>query len=156
MEEKYPRRPVPIRQAKSKLVTIRVVGGRIVTEPANQTVSLEGREEIEWMSEAGDLEIRFAPGASPFRGESFRTGKGGSSLSGLPRKGQVGKVFRYTVLVTNQTAGVLVTQAPALAVTNKSSDPFPPTGGNPQGKGCLSLFGFGLVIGLLSKIRAML
>lgn len=155
MEQKYPRRPVPLRQIKSKLVTIRVVEGRVVTEPANQTVSLEAKEEIEWKSEAGELEIRFAPGASPFRGESFRTGKGGSSLSGLPSKNNVGKVFRYTVLVTNQANGVLVTQAPALAVTNKSSEPFPATE-NPQGKGCLSLLGFGLVIGLLSKIRSMM
>ncbi|MEO6725662.1 MAG: hypothetical protein ABIU20_06765 [Blastocatellia bacterium] len=155
MEQKYPRRPVPIREINQKLITIRVIGGRLVTEPENQTVSLEAKEEIEWKSEAGELEIRFAPGASPFRGESFRTGKGGSSLSGLPSKDKVGKVFRYTVLVTNQANGVLVTQAPALAVTNKSSDPFPATG-NPQGKGCLSLLGFGLMIGLLSKIRAML
>ena len=155
MEQKYPRRPVPIREIKSKLVTIKVIGGRIVTEPANQTISLEVKEEIEWKSEAGELEIRFAPGVGPFRGESFRTGKGGSCLSGLPSKDKVGKVFRYTVLVTNQVIGVLVTQAPALAVTNKSSDPFPITG-NPPGKGCLSLLGFGLVSGLLSKIRAML
>ncbi|MDQ3009996.1 MAG: hypothetical protein M3X11_04760 [Acidobacteriota bacterium] len=142
MEQKYLLRPVLIRQIKSKPVTIRVIEGRLVTEPANQTISLEAKEEIEWKSEAGELEIRFAPGASPFRGESFRTGKGGSCLSGLPSKDKVGKVFRYTVLVTNQANGVLVTQAPALAVTNKSNDPFPPTG-NPQGKGCLSLLGFG-------------
>jgi len=154
MEEKYQRRPVPIRETKSKLVTIRVVRGRIVTEPANQTVSLEAREEIEWKSEAGELEIRFAPGMSPFRGEKFRTGNGGSSFSGLPNRDRVGKAFRYTVIATNQANGVVISQAPALAVTNKISDPFPPFDTS-QGKGCLSLFGFGLVIGLLSKIRAM-
>ena len=149
MEQSQHRRAVPIREIKSKPVTIKIAGGRLVTEPANQTVSLEAGEEIEWRTEAGELEIRFTPGNSPFRSENFRTGKGGSCLSGLPIKEKVGKVFRYTILVTNPRTGVLVTQAPALAVT-KGNEPFPQ-----GGKGGLSLLGVGLTIGLLAKIRAL-
>ncbi|MFN0109975.1 MAG: hypothetical protein ACKVZH_14060 [Blastocatellia bacterium] len=126
---------------------------RLNLEPA--TVDLTVNQQAAWRCNDGRLEIRFAPNSAPFATASYKTAQGGTILSGAPTRDKVSVTpYAYTLLVTTP-AGFFIKQDADLRAIDSSTPPRPPAGGN-QGKGCLTLLGFGLLYGLLSKIRAML
>jgi len=161
METNYPPKQEPPRPSapKPRNISVTVVrdpvtgAPRLNLEPA--TVDLTVEEQAAWTSNDGRLEIRFAPKNTPFSGSSYRTANGGTILSGAPAKDKISRTpYPYTLLVTTPD-GVFVKQDADLRAVDQTTGPRPPAG-RPPGNGCLSLLGFGLILGLLNKIRALL
>lgn len=160
METNYPPKQEPPRPStpKPRDIVVTVVRDqntgqfRLILEPP--TVDLTVEEQAAWRSNDGRLEIRFAPNNSPFSGATYRAANGGTILSGAPSRNKIARTpYPYTLLVTTPD-GSFIKQDADLRAVDQNTEPRPPESGN-QGKGCLTLFGFGLMIGLLSKIRAM-
>lgn len=125
---------------------------RLNLEPP--TVNLTVNEQAAWRSNDGRVEIRFAPNSTPFATAYYRTARGGTILSGAPDAKKINRVpYKYTLLVTTPD-GFFIKQDADLRAIDDSTGPRPPAGN--QGKGCLTLLGFGLIAGLVTKIRAML
>ncbi len=161
METNYqPGQEAPSRpQPKPRNITITVVKdpktGELKLNLEPPTVDLTVNEQAAWRSNDTRLEIRFAPNATPFATASFRTALGGTILSGAPNAKKITATpYKYTLLATTPD-GFFIKQDADLRAVDQTTGPRPSEGGN-QGKGCLSLLGFGLVIGLFSKLRAML
>ena len=118
-------------------------------------VDLTVNEQAAWRCNDGGLEIRFAPNSTPFATAGYRTGTGGTILSGAPDAKRVNRIpYKYTLLVTTPD-GFFIKQDADLRAVDDKTGPRPPQS-KQQGKGCLTLLGIGLVIGLLSKIRSMI
>ncbi|HMV49529.1 MAG TPA: hypothetical protein PLD20_32175 [Blastocatellia bacterium] len=117
------------------------------------TVDLTVNEQAAWRCNDGGLEIRFAPNSTPFVTANFRSGTGGTILSGAPDVKKINRIpYKYTLLVTTSD-GFFIKQDADLRAVDDQTEPRPPAH---QGKGCLTLLGIGLVIGLLGKIRSMI
>ncbi len=133
---------------------------RLNIDPA--TVDLTVKEQAAWRCNDGRLEIRFAPNNTPFLTASFSTARGGTTLSGAPVEKQISRTpYPYTLLVTTPDGFFIKQDADLRAVAvDGSTGPRPdppkpdPPGGH-QGKGCLTLLGFGLIAGLVMKIRTL-
>ena len=162
METNYPNQQEPPRNNDPKRVNISVT---VVLDPRTKqpvlrldppTVDLTVQQQAAWTSNGGRLEIRFAPGATPFVTASYRAANGGTILSGAPLLGRNNATpYPYTQLVTSPD-GFFIKQDADLRAVDDSTGPRPTEPGGNQGKGCLTLLGFGLVYGLISKIRAIL
>lgn len=161
METNYPNRQEPprINDPKPVNITVTVVRDPRAKQPILRldppTVDLTVEQQAAWTSNGGRLEIRFAPSATPFVAASYRAASGGTILSGAPARTRISATpYPYTLLVTTPD-GFFIKQDADLRAVDGSTGPRPDPGGN-QGKGCLTLLGFGLIVGLVSKIRAML
>lgn len=161
METNYPSRQEPPTKPEPKprniIVTVvkdpKTGERRLNLEPP--TVDLTVNEQAAWRSNETRLEIRFAPNATPFATASYRAALGGTVLSGAPNAKKINATpYKYTLLATTPD-GFFIKQDADLRAVDQTTGPRPTEGGG-QGKGCLSLLGFGLVIGLLSKIRSMM
>ncbi len=160
METNYPPKQEPPRPStpKPRDIAVTVVRDpntgqlRLNLEPP--TIDLTVEEQAAWRSNDGRLEIRFAPNNSPFSGASYRAANGGTILSGAPARDKISRTpYVYTLLVTTPN-GSFIRQDADLRAVDQTTGPRPPESGN-QGKGCLSLLGFGVLIGLIGKMRAM-
>ena len=159
METNYQtgKEPPSIPQPKRINITVTVVrdrNGQLRLNLDPLTVDLTTREQAAWRCDDGRLEIRFAPNNSPFVTASFNTAPGGTTLSGAPLENKISRTpYPYTLLVTTPD-GFFIKQDEDLRAVDSSTGPRPEPGGN-QGKGCLTLLGFGLIAGLVMKIRAL-
>jgi len=161
MEANYPPRQEPPRKAEPKPHNIVVtvvkdpVSGEFTLKLEPPTVDLTVNEQAAWRSNDGRLEIRFAPKITPFPGATYKTARGGTIFSGAPGAKKVNRIpYKYTLLVTTPEGFFIKQDADLRAVDDKTGPR--PSQGSTQKKGCLSLFGFGFIISLLMKIRAML
>lgn len=162
MEPNYSNKQEPPRRPDPKPVNISVT---VVMDPRTKqpllkldppTVDLTVEQQAAWTSKGGRLEIRFAPNATPFVAASYRAANGGTILSGAPTRTRISATpYPYTLLVTTPD-GAFIKQDADLRAVDSSTPPRPTEPGGNQGKGCLTLLGFGLIYGLISKIRAML
>lgn len=161
METNYPSRQEPPRpQPKPVNIVVTVIKDRKTGELKLNldppTVDLTVNEQAAWRCNDGRLEIRFASNNTPFLSASYRTARGGTTLSGSPSVKKVSATpYNYTLLVTTPE-GFFIKQDADLRAVDGSTGPRPAEPGGNQGKGCLTLLGFGLVYGLISKIRATL
>lgn len=161
METNYPSRQEPPRpQPKPVNIVVTVIKDRKTGELKLNldppTVDLTVNEQAAWRCNDGRLEIRFASNNTPFLSASYRTARGGTTLSGSPSVRKVSVTpYNYTLLVTTPE-GFFIKQDADLRAVDGSTGPRPTEPGGNQGKGCLTLLGFGLVYGLISKIRATL
>jgi hypothetical protein len=161
MEQNYSNKQEPPRRLDPKPIniTVTVVIDPLTKQPVLRldppTVDLTIEQQAAWTSKGGRLEIRFAPSNTPFVGAMFRAANGGTILSGAPTRTAISTTpYPYTLLVTTPD-GFFIKQDEDLRAVDDSTGPRPGTGGN-QGKGCLTLLGFGLLYGMISKLRAML
>lgn len=153
-EKEPPSRPQP----KRVDITIAVVKdpktGELILKLSPATVDLTVEQQAAWRCNDGRLEIRFAPNNVPFATASYKAAQGGTILSGAPNAKKISRTpFKYTLLVTTP-AGFFIKQDADLRAVDSTTGPRPSEGGN-QGKGCLTLLGFGLAVGLLTKLRSM-
>lgn len=88
----------------------------VLIEPANLILAPD--KQAAWSGVSGKIEIRFNPGDTPFAGSGFTSARGGTSLSGIPRRNAtMDRPFNYLVLFTtsdgrlfSQTATVVVSR----------------------------------------------
>jgi hypothetical protein len=103
-ETALPQCEPPKRAIESLPVKVTVTKeGRVVVEPASLTLKVAARQEAEWKSPDGTLEIRFSPKQTPFSGPGFRSPQGAASRSGIPDRKKIRKnPYRYIVIVTTK------------------------------------------------------
>ena len=91
------------------------------------TIDIRENEQATWRTAEGRLEIRFNPNNTPFTGATFKTARGGTIFSGVPRRNTVRAVpYNYTLLVTTAT-GFFIKQDADLRVVDQTTPPRPPS-----------------------------
>ncbi len=66
-------------------------------QPPRAHVSVMGHEEVRWICPQGEASIQFK-GDSPFESDHFDLPQGGSVSTGLPTRGELGRVYKYSVV----------------------------------------------------------
>ncbi len=91
----------PVRVTQLIPVAVTVEKGIVKVRPNPVTLSISKQHEAMWCCDQGELEIRFFPKNTPFRGHHFQAPKSGACCSGLPIvKPNENKRYKYTVIAT--------------------------------------------------------
>lgn len=91
----------PVRVTQPVAIEVTVNHGKVNVRPNPVTLRISQKHEAMWRCAQGDLEIRFFPRNTPFRGHHFQAPKGGACCSGLPIvKPNDRKHYKYTVIAT--------------------------------------------------------
>lgn len=133
MEPNYPPTQEPPHETRPKPrpIAITVIKDprtgqlRLNLEPP--TLDLAVNEQVAWRTRDGRLEIRFAPGSTPFAGATYKTARGGTIFSGAPGARKVTRTpYLYTLLVTTPE-GFFIKQDADLRVVDQTTPPRPTT-----------------------------
>lgn len=63
-------------------------------------------DQVQWLSDAGNLKIEFDPNRCPFSSNVFQAPPGARLMSGPPRPGTKGGSFKYRLFLNDQRIGV--------------------------------------------------
>lgn len=80
-----------------KLVLVGVIPEVIVIGP---------RDQVEWLSDAGNLKVEFDPNRCPFSSNVFQAPAGANIKSGPPRPGGDAGSYKYRIFLNDQRIGV--------------------------------------------------
>lgn len=71
-----------------------------------EVIVIGPRDQVEWLSDAGNLKVEFDPNRCPFSSNVFQAPAGARLLSGPPRPGTNPGFYKYRLFLNEQRIGI--------------------------------------------------